>query len=65
MARPFKAEKRRAAASSFVERPESRRRVDEVDDSARAEGRVASRAASPDDAVRGVPAVSDDSVMTQ
>ena len=51
--------KRRTAAGSLVERPESRRRVDEVDGSAQAEGRVAPRAASTDDAVRGVPAVSE------
>ena len=60
MARPFKAEKRRAAASLPVERPEFRRRVDEIEESVRAQGRVASRAASPEDAVRGTPAVSED-----
>ena len=40
-----------------MERPESRRRVDEVDDPQRAEWGVAPRAAPPDDAVRRVVAV--------
>ena len=49
-----------AAASSLVERLESGRRVDEVDESSRPQGCVAPRASSPDDAVRGLPAVGED-----